>query len=334
MLAVIPVREGVLPAGALETAAECTGRAIVVGSDTTAAAHELAGHVVDLRTLELGDFRPSMWADALRPYLVDEPIVVLPASPDGRDLAPRLAVALRIELFAGAILVSPEHVELARHGGLVITDVHPGGAFVATLQPGVRGVEPPERRADPPIVALDPPPGPESVDPRMLAVLPPDSATMDLSESSRIIGGGAGLDSAERFAELAELAAELDASMGATRVITDRGWVGHERQIGTTGVVVDPSLYIAFGISGAVQHTSGLGQPDHIISVNTDPHCPMMQLADLAIVSDANEVVAALNTKLRVEPNQHVATAAGPAAEAGPAARAQPATDEGVSHHA
>ncbi|MCU1390297.1 MAG: Electron transfer flavoprotein alpha subunit, partial [Ilumatobacteraceae bacterium] len=77
-------------------------------------------------------------------------------------------------------------------------------------------------------------------------------------------------------------------------VITDRGWVGHDRQIGTTGVVVDPALYIAFGISGAVQHTSGLGQPDHIISVNTDPHCPMMQLADLAIVSDANAVVAAL----------------------------------------
>ena len=79
--------------------------------------------------------------------------------------------------------------------------------------------------------------------------------------------------------------------MGATRVVTDRGWVGHERQIGTTGVVVDPRLYVAFGISGAVQHTSGLGQPDHIISVNTDAHCPMMQLADLAIVADANAVL-------------------------------------------
>ena len=72
----------------------------------------------------------------------------------------------------------------------------------------------------------------------------------------------------------------MRASVGATRVITDRGWVGHERQIGTTGVIVDPQLYIAFGISGAVQHTSGLGRPDHIISINTDPHCPMMQLAD------------------------------------------------------
>jgi electron transfer flavoprotein alpha subunit len=76
--------------------------------------------------------------------------------------------------------------------------------------------------------------------------------------------------------------------MGATRVITDRSWVHHDRQIGTTGVVVDPVLYLSFGVSGAVQHTSGLGHPDHIVSVNTDPHCPMMSMSDLAIVADAN----------------------------------------------
>jgi electron transfer flavoprotein alpha subunit len=90
-------------------------------------------------------------------------------------------------------------------------------------------------------------------------------------------------------------------------VITDRGWVGHERQIGTTGVVVAPELYLAFGISGAVQHTSGLGHPDHIVSVNTDAHCPMMQLADLAVVSDANEVLAHL-VELLSDPVTTVAT--------------------------
>jgi electron transfer flavoprotein alpha subunit len=79
--------------------------------------------------------------------------------------------------------------------------------------------------------------------------------------------------------------------MGATRVITDRSWVHHDRQIGTTGVVIDPELYVSFGVSGAVQHTSGLGHPDHIISVNTDPHCPMMSMSDLAIVADANETL-------------------------------------------
>jgi electron transfer flavoprotein alpha subunit len=74
--------------------------------------------------------------------------------------------------------------------------------------------------------------------------------------------------------------------------------MSHARQIGTTGVVVDPRLYIAFGVSGAVQHTAGLGQPDHIISVNLDEHCPMMSLADLALVADANEVLEILEQRL------------------------------------
>jgi len=132
----------------------------------------------------------------------------------------------------------------------------------------------------------------------VLDVAPPDVATMDLAEAPRIVGGGAGLDSAQRFAQLHRVASALNASMGATRVVTDRGWVHHDRQIGTTGVVVGPRLYLAFGISGAVQHTSGLGDPDHIVSVNTDPHCPMMQLADLALVADANAVLDALERRL------------------------------------
>ena len=122
---------------------------------------------------------------------------------------------------------------------------------------------------------------------------------MDLAEADRIVGGGAGLDGEDRFRQLAGVARPLGAAMGATRVITDRGWVEHQRQIGTTGVVVDPSLYVAFGISGAVQHTAGLGAPDHIVSVNTDPHCPMMQMADLAVVADANAVLDALEALVR-----------------------------------
>ncbi len=123
-------------------------------------------------------------------------------------------------------------------------------------------------------------------------------ATMDLAEAPRILGGGAGLGGADDFALLTDVAAALGASMGATRVVTDAGWVGHERQIGTTGVVVDPRLYVAFGISGAVQHTSGLGDPQHMVSVNLDPHCPMMALADLAVVADASAVLRALAGQL------------------------------------
>lgn len=297
MLAVLPIRDGQLPAGGLEVVDECAGSVLLIGSGTAEAAVLLAGRATTVRAIEASSFAPAAWADVLAAHVAADDQVVLPGSPDGRDLAPRLAAVLHRELLAGAIAVTPHAVDLARQGGLVIHSVRPVGAFVATLQPGVRGVDAIDATAVsavPSVEQLDAGAIGVSNDATVVEVLAPDAATMDLAESPRILGGGAGLTSRERFDELAELATRLDASMGATRVVTDRGWVGHERQIGTTGVVVDPALYIAFGISGAVQHTSGLGQPAHVISVNTDPHCPMMQLADLAIVSDANAVVGEL----------------------------------------
>ncbi len=292
MLAVVPVRDGVLPAGADEVIAECGGRAVLAGSAPSV--DDLAGIATDVRLVELGDFAPDRWARALA-GVVDDDVVVLPASPDGRDLAPRLAHALGRRLLAGVVEISPERARLAR-GGRDLHDVTVREPVVATFQPGVRGVT---RTGDEaPAVTTVEVPGTGGIDPRVVEVLPPDVTTMDLAEAHRIVGGGAGLDGDDRFGQLADVAAALGASMGATRVITDRGWVGHERQIGTTGVVVDPDLYVAFGISGAVQHTAGLGTPAHVVSVNTDPHCPMMQMADLAVVADANAVLDSLQQRL------------------------------------
>jgi electron transfer flavoprotein alpha subunit len=297
MLAVIPVRDGVLPAGGAEVAAECSGRALLIGSGVSHAAEHLAGIGTVVATIEAAEFAPAAWAAALAPHL-DDDVVVLPHSPDGRDLAPRLAHLLRRPLHAGAISVEPHRVQVSRHGGMHIADIRPSAPFVATLQPGVRGVESDAADVAPTVTVLDVTFPADAADVTVVEVLPPDVTTMDLAEAPRILGGGAGLADADAFARLSRLAELLGASMGATRVVTDRGWVGHERQIGTTGVVIDPRLYIAFGISGAVQHTSGLGNPEHIISVNTDAHCPMMQMADLAVVADANAVLQALEERL------------------------------------
>ncbi len=191
-------------------------------------------------------------------------------------------------------------MDLIRGGGRELHQVALPERFVATLHPGLRGVV---RAAEPEPVASVPltltVAGNGVLDADVLTTLPADAATVDLAEADRIVGGGAGLDGPERFTELAEIGALLGASVGATRVITDRGWIGHDRQIGTTGVVVDPQLYLAFGISGAVQHTSGLGAPAHVVSVNTDAHCPMMQLADLAVTADANATLDELLIALR-----------------------------------
>jgi electron transfer flavoprotein alpha subunit len=269
MISVVPVRDGHMPDGGFEAIAEANGRTLVVESQGGAAA----------------------LATALALLLRNDDVVILPASPDGRDVAPHIAAALGWPLLTGAISVRVDGATVARHGGRVLDDVVMREPFVATLEPGSRNA--PEV---PFVVTRLAVGGGGSV--HSLEVLPPDPATVDLVEAPRIVGGGAGLDGPERLAALADVAVALGASVGATRVVTDRGWIGHERQIGTTGVIVNPELYLAFGVSGAVQHTGGLGNPSHIVSVNTDPHCPMMQLADLAIVADANAVVDELRTRL------------------------------------
>ena len=307
MIAVVVVRDGLLPAGGAEAVAECEGRAILVGSQASDAAEALHGIATHLTLVERDAFQPAAFASELAQLLADEPIIVLPASPDGRDLAPRLAAVLQMELHAGAIAVNGDRVDLVRNGGRELHRLVPGNRFVATLQPGARGVLADPMLAAPTLaVATEKaatekaakPPSTEVIDAAVVAVHPPDPATVDLAEAARIVGGGAGLDGPDRMQQLAAIGTQLGASVGATRVVTDRGWAAHERQIGTTGVVVSPQLYIAFGIAGAVQHTSGLGDPAHIVSVNTDPHCPMMQLADLAIVSDANRTLDELQALL------------------------------------
>jgi electron transfer flavoprotein alpha subunit len=300
MIAVVVVRGGSLPAGGDETVAEAGGRAVLVGSGTSTAADSLAGIATEITVVERPTFQPSTLAAELAPLLAGEPHVLLPASPDGRDLAPHLAVLLHRQLYAAAALVTPHRVSLVRNDGAQLHEVVPTPEFVATLTPGLRGA------ADRPLLSCTRSEaqlaGGSGNDAQVLEVVPPDPASIDLSEATRIVCAGAGLDDPARLAQLARIGTAVGASVGATRVITDRGWMGHERQIGTTGVVVDPHLYLAFGVSGAVQHTSGLGDPDHTIAVNTDAHCPMMQLADLAVVADANAVLDHLEQLLGVRP--------------------------------
>jgi electron transfer flavoprotein alpha subunit len=300
MIAVIPVRDGVLPAGADEVVAECAGNVLLVG--TGLAEVELAAAPMSLTHIDLGSVQFGRWATQISLAVGDldgADHIVLPHAPDGRDLAPRLALELDRTLFAGAMSVTPDEVVVIRNGGRDLHRHRPSAPFVATLQPGVRGVDTPSAAAGNTAPATITPDASGDVhDAVVIEVLPPDVRTMDLSEADRIVGGGAGLDAEERFAQLAAFAVDIDATMGATRVITDRSWVHHDKQIGTTGVVVDPRLYISFGVSGAVQHTAGLGSPEHIISINTDPHCAMMQMSDLAIVSDANATLDALTVLL------------------------------------
>ncbi len=304
MLAVVPVRDGHLPLGGDEAVAEAGGAALLIGDRAGHAVEALAGVADSVLVCDQPSFAPAAWAEGLRAEVARHHVVVLPASPDGRDLAPRLAAVLGRPLLAGAVRITAEGATVARRGGLV-TEVHvPDGPFVATLQPGVRGVERHPGRGPAPAepatapFELEPTAGSATCDAELVELLPADPSTMDLAEAPRILAAGAGLGSPEAVEVMGRVATTLGASTGGTRVVTDWGWVPLERQIGTTGVTVDPELYLAFGISGAVQHTAGLGQPAHVISVNLDASCPMMAMADLAVVADAPATVAALAARL------------------------------------
>jgi len=300
-LAVVVVRDGMLPLGAGEAVAEADGAALLIGSGTATAADALA----PLRfgwLAEAGSFAPAGWSAVLAPLLRECGPIVLPDSPDGRDLAPRLAAAMDRPLLAGAVRVTATGAEVSRWNGRVSVELTVDGPFVATLQAGAGAAARPceqklvlEHQF---LLTRDAVP---------LAVLPPDPATVDLAEAPRILCAGAGLgrgrlDGPDAVALLGRVAAALGASLGATRVVTDAGWAAHQRQIGTTGVMVAPDLYVAFGVSGAAQHTSGLGTPEHVVSVNVDPFCPMTAMAGLGIVADAADVLTELAALLEVAP--------------------------------
>ncbi len=118
--------------------------------------------------------------------------------------------------------------------------------------------------------------------------------TVDLGGASIIVAGGYGMGSKEGFDKLFDFARQIGAEVGATRAAVDAGWTGNERQIGQTGTTVRPKLYIACGISGAIQHRAGMDQSAKIISINTDPEAPINAIADYTIIGDVNEVLPML----------------------------------------
>ncbi len=306
-------RSGVLPAGAAEAFDLANRNGVVIGVGASEAAGALPGpgrvNAVELGSSAIGDVAKACSTLA---EVVHARLLIIPSSPDGRDLAPLIATYLGRVHLAGATRLRPHRndfeVTSVRADGLVDHVHSVDGPAVISLIPGLGGVIASTGSVDVRVTATQPPvrtslTAKQSV--VSIEVLPPDPTTMDLTEASCIVAGGQGLGSKERFDQLAKIGSLIGASLGGTRVASDAGWIPFERQIGTTGVAVNPRTYIAFGISGATQHTSGLGSPDHIISINTDSSCPMMAMSNVAIVADAQAVLDALERQLVARSVQH-----------------------------
>ncbi len=323
LLAVMICRGASLPSGAADAFEAAGGVGLVVG----VGAHEAASHLGS-GTVQVAEapvrFGHLTKALASVPSVISARMVILPASPDGRDLAPSLAAVLGRPLITGVTRIKANDdgsmkVVAVRTDGLVDHLHRVTVPCVVTLLPGTGHAavgRAASEDAAPQLVPLELAPLPDTAGSsdnsngvESIAVLPPDPATMDLTEARCIVAGGNGLVSGAaggtaRFDILREVGTRIGASLGGTRVASDAGWIPFERQIGTTGVEVSPRVYLAFGISGATQHTSGLGSPDHILAVNTDPSCPMMAMSEVAIVADAFAVVQSLHRLLTTGPEQ------------------------------
>jgi len=270
--------------------------AISAGADPAALAAAGAERVLTLDAAPEAEVR----ANAIAAAIGEPRAVLLPGTAGGADVAARLAARLGAACLldcawlrgdpAGVLAARWAHDDRALERWLV-----PDGLpLVATVRPGARG-GPRPRQCEPEVTAL----GAGEPRVRRLRALPHDPRSVRLAESERIVAAGLGIGSAAGLPAVQELADLLDAALGASRPVADRGWVPFERQIGTTGQQVAPLLYLAIGISGASQHLGGIRRVETVVAVNTDPACPMMARATLAAVGDAREVVDALLARLR-----------------------------------
>lgn len=231
-------------------------------------------------------------------------IVLIGATTQGRDLAPRISSALNTGLTADCTKLDiNEKGQLAATrptfgGNLMATILCKNMPQMATVRPKV--LKPSETSINKNTEFISISPSIDKIDPKVKLInfiKNVQTTGKRIEESEIIVAGGKGLKSADGFKMLEELANALGGAVGASRAAVDAGWVDHSIQVGQTGKTVMPKLYIACAISGAIQHTVGMNASDKIIAINKDPKAPIFQVADIGIVGDAFEIVPEL-TKL------------------------------------
>lgn len=227
-------------------------------------------------------------------------IVLFGGSSNGRDLAPRVAARVNAGVASDVDRLEWKDGKLrARrpvYSSKVFATVEVSTPAMATTRPNAF---PPEEAAGGVAEVVDL--AFTKVEPKAKVVdtKVPEAGELSIAEADIIVSGGRGLKEAQNFSYIRDLAHAIGGAVGASRATVDAGWIDHQHQVGQTGRVVSPNLYIAAGISGAIQHLAGMSSSKHIVAVNKDPEAPIFRIADLGVVGDLFQVLPALTEEVK-----------------------------------
>ena len=233
-------------------------------------------------------------------------IFLMGATHIGRDLAPRVSRRVGVGLTADCteLSIDPDESILLQtrpaFGGNVMATIanRYSRPQMATVRPGVMGaIERPDNKGD--VIRHEISLSEEDIGTTVLEVVKEERKGVDLSQAKVIVAGGRGVGDASGFKVLEDLASAIGGEVAGTRVAVEEGWIPADRQIGQTGQSVRPELYIACGISGAIQHRAGMMNSRYVIAINKDPRAPIFQVADWGMVGDLHEVIPEMIEQLK-----------------------------------
>ncbi|MCK4580445.1 MAG: electron transfer flavoprotein subunit alpha/FixB family protein, partial [Dehalococcoidia bacterium] len=300
--------------GVARTVAQAQGSrtcAVLLGKENGGLVQELAHYYADL--VYLGDsdkfenYNSEIFVDTMETLVHDyQPqLVICGMTANGRDLAACLAARLRTLFVPACVSLRSfedgrfevtrlENNGLAQGSDMVETD----STLILAFPPETRGIDSPDPYRKAEVVAVEPVVrGQLRV--RHMEILASDYRTIDLSEADIVVSGGHGMDDQESFDLLWGLGELVRAPVAGSRVAVDKGWIPVERMVGASGKILRSNLYLALGISGAIQHITGIKDCKTVIAVNNNPRAEIMQMADLAVVGNQHEILPVLIERLR-----------------------------------
>lgn len=279
----------------------------LLGSGVAPLAQELAGYGVRVHHCDDSSLEhANAESYVAQIHAIDQQLqpqaILLSASAMGRDLAPRLAARSKTAFLAECLQLraaaSQFEARKSMYGGKIFATVKSkaGARLVATVKPGAH--PPAESAGGGSVQSVSVQPAP-ALRAQVVALHREERETVDLQEADIVVSGGRGLKGPENFHLVESLAKAFGGAVGASRAVVDAGWVPHHYQVGQTGVTVSPKLYVAVGISGAIQHLAGMRTARCIVAINKDSEAPILKSADIGVIGDAFEILPLLTESVR-----------------------------------